>query len=398
MNTNRLPSSSASSTPTHPQPAALRPTDATSQGVQWLWPQRLPVGKLTLLEGSPGSGTSLLALTLAACLSTGSAWPDGTPCPQGNVLFIAAHDDDNDTLLPRLEALGANPSHIIFLPRICCDPTPSSPFRTRPWALPEDLAFLKTFLRQMEIRLLILDPFSAIPGLRQSLLDLVHLAQRSKCAILLTDSLRQAPANPLHPSLPPSPVRTAARSCLLLAPDPTDERKHLLLTTKHPLCASVDILSYTIIVTEGGIPLLHWLGPQPTSHLTRLATAPLRSPQRQAILRFLHDSPTACTLSDILKATSYDQDAGRKLIGRMRLAGELVSPARGLYTTSGHPCLASDPAPLEPPSPSPTSTSGNSPVTNVTNVTNPLKAASPGPQSLSLSHNRPVTNVTNVPE
>ncbi len=33
------------------------------------------------------------------------------------------------------------------------------------------------------------------------------------------------------------------------------------------------------------------------------------------------------------------------MIMRMRMAGELVSPARGLYTTSGHPCLASFPDP-----------------------------------------------------
>src|SRR5207248_9407854 len=78
--------------------------DVASQPVHWLWPQRIPLGKLTLLEGSPGSGTSLFALHLAACLSAGSPWPDGTPCPQGNVLLIAPHDSVSETIKPRLEA------------------------------------------------------------------------------------------------------------------------------------------------------------------------------------------------------------------------------------------------------------------------------------------------------
>ena len=116
--------------------------DVASQQVQWLWPQRLPLGKLTLLEGSPGSGTSLLALHLATCLSAGSPWPDGTPCPQGNVLLIAPHDSVSDTIKPRLEAAGADPSHIFFLPHIA-DPSASPPGRSHLFSLPQDLALLE---------------------------------------------------------------------------------------------------------------------------------------------------------------------------------------------------------------------------------------------------------------
>src|SRR5207248_3410186 len=122
---------------------------------------------LTLLEGSPGSGTSLFALSLAACLSTGSAWPDGTPSQPGNVLLIAPHDSLRDTIPLRLHAAGADTNHIFFFSRFA-DPAPSAPRRVRPLALPEDLALLEKILLRMQVRLLILDPFSAIPGFRQS--------------------------------------------------------------------------------------------------------------------------------------------------------------------------------------------------------------------------------------
>ncbi len=367
MNTNHLPQHplDASEPLQPPAPPDLQLphlclANVASQHVHWLWPGRLPLGKLTLLEGSPGSGTSLFALHLAACLSAGSPWPDGTPCPQGNVLLIAPHDSVSDTIKPRLEAAGADTTHIFFLSHIA-DTSASTTHRSRPFSLPQDLALLESTLTHLHIRLLIVDPFSAIPGLGHGLLDLVQLAQRTGCAILLTRSLKQPPIDPLRPHSPISPAHTAARSHLLLAPDPANEHQHLLLTTRHPLCASPSILSYEIVSTQQGIPTLHWLGQRDPSHLTLLSTGPLHSSQRQSILRFVHESSTACTIKDILQATSYDHDAGRKMIRRMRMAGELVSPARGLYTTSAHPCLASFPDPSSTSQPDPTP----SPVPNV---------------------------------
>ena len=45
--------------------AALRHMELTPRHVDWLWPGRLPVGKLSLLEGDPQLGKSLLTLDLA---------------------------------------------------------------------------------------------------------------------------------------------------------------------------------------------------------------------------------------------------------------------------------------------------------------------------------------------
>ena len=35
---------------------------APAEKVRWLWPGRIPLGKLTILEGDPGLGKSLLTL------------------------------------------------------------------------------------------------------------------------------------------------------------------------------------------------------------------------------------------------------------------------------------------------------------------------------------------------
>src|SRR5438270_469795 len=182
-------------------------------------------------------------------------------------------------------------------------------------------------------------PEPTIRFLPRCLPALVDLARQTNCAILLTRSLPQAPVDPFHAPAPTSPVLQAARSRLLLAPDPTGDGHQLLLTTKHALCTQPGTLAYNILASEAGMPTIHWLGQRDHDQLTRLCTGPIRSPYRQAILRFLQHSDVPRTIPDILQATSYDREAGRKMLVRMKMAGELVSPTRGLYTTAHHPCL-----------------------------------------------------------
>src|SRR5205807_7687569 len=82
----------------------LSPRDIT-----WLWPFRLGEGKLSVLEGDPGLGKSLLALDLCARLSTGRPWPDGKPGPgPAASIYLSGEDGDEDTIVPRLLALGAD--------------------------------------------------------------------------------------------------------------------------------------------------------------------------------------------------------------------------------------------------------------------------------------------------
>ena len=62
-------------------PADLYPefnfaNEINPQPLQWLWPDRIPLAKLTLLIGDPGVGKPLLATDLAARVSTGAPWPD----------------------------------------------------------------------------------------------------------------------------------------------------------------------------------------------------------------------------------------------------------------------------------------------------------------------------------
>jgi len=77
--------------------------------VEWLWHPYVARGKLTLLDGDPGCGKSLLTLDLAARLSRGVSLPGEfasvAPC---RTLLLSIEDGADDTIWPRLRAAGAD--------------------------------------------------------------------------------------------------------------------------------------------------------------------------------------------------------------------------------------------------------------------------------------------------
>src|SRR5438046_8529746 len=74
-------------------------TKAPLQSVRWLWEKRLPLAGITLLDGDHGCGKSLLALQIAAHVSSGTLMPDGTLTTQGGVVIVTPHTDATTTQL-----------------------------------------------------------------------------------------------------------------------------------------------------------------------------------------------------------------------------------------------------------------------------------------------------------
>jgi len=90
--------------------------DVQAKPIPWLWPHRVPRGMLTLLAGDPGEGKSYIALDMAARVSKGREWPDGTGnAPLGTTILITLEDPSEYVIKPRLDLLGADASRIIRL-------------------------------------------------------------------------------------------------------------------------------------------------------------------------------------------------------------------------------------------------------------------------------------------
>lgn len=156
--------------------------------IGWLWRGWLAKGKVHILAGAPGTGKTSLAMALAATLTTGSRWPDGTPANPGEVLIWSGEDDPSDTLIPRLMAAGA------ALERVHIVASTTDKSGPRSFDPAGDMALLADHVATMNPApaLLIIDPVvSAVAGdshkngeVRRALQPLVDLAMVRKIAVL----------------------------------------------------------------------------------------------------------------------------------------------------------------------------------------------------------------------
>jgi len=90
-------------------------SEVEPERIQWLWQNRIPLGKLSVLDGDPGLGKSAATTDFAARVSVGRTWPDGEECKVGGVVIASAEDGEADTIRPRLDAAGGDPSKVLAL-------------------------------------------------------------------------------------------------------------------------------------------------------------------------------------------------------------------------------------------------------------------------------------------
>jgi AAA domain len=216
--------------------------EARPQSIRWLWERRLPLAGLCLLDGDHGCGKSLLALQIAACVSSGAPLPDGSPTTQGGVVIVSAHTDATTTQLQLLTALQADLSRIEILSYIHDPETSSHPSGYRPFSLPKDLPRLFDAVERVNANIIIFDSFIDLLShesrwtdqrLGHFLADLnQHLIERNIACLLI----RNCPAKGGHarPSVLERSERflTNAATRLLLAPHPMQPDQFLLSHAK----------------------------------------------------------------------------------------------------------------------------------------------------------------------
>src|SRR6266496_1203955 len=325
-------------------------SDIQEYQLRWLWEQRVLRGKITLLDGDPDLGKSLITLDLAARVTTGKPMPDSTPGIQGNVILIAPEDDASDTIKPRILAAGGDPSRVRLLTIFEKPGAETGQVNYIPLTLPSQFATLVQSVKNTHAVLVIIDPLIAVldrkfsasrdQDMRHVLSGLAFLAQYTDCAILLVRHLNKGSLhNPLYRGSGSIGIIASARSGLLVVRDPSDENKRILTTTKNNLSIKAPNLTYNITANSDGIPTINWLGTShtPLTHLLK-STSSLSS-GRQVIVSLLHESDTPLGPKEIAEQTGQVGSQVRLVLRRMLNSQEIISPAYGLYTVHGHRSL-----------------------------------------------------------
>ena len=262
-------------------------SEVVPERVDWLWPERIPKGKLTIFEGDPGEGKSAAATDIGARVSVGRSWPDGAPCNAGGVVLCSAEDGEADTLRPRLDAAGGDPEKVLALATVRDGDS------ERLLSIPEDLNTLRLGMERVGATLAVIDSLSAFlsgdvdshknQGVRRALAPLAKLAEETGAALLVVRHLNKGNGgNPLYRGGGSTGIVGAARSAFLVAKHPQDERRRVLAPVKSNLAKPAPSLAFVLSEAANGAVIVEWKGETPHT-AAALLSAPKDPEERSAL-------------------------------------------------------------------------------------------------------------------
>ena len=251
--------------PTDRKLVVQRASDVALEKIEWIWPGRIAVGKLTLIGGSPGLGKSQITTFLAATVSTGGDWPcaEGR-APVGSTILLSAEDGLQDTIVPRLQAAKANLMRVFVVASVAG----KNGSARRMFNLKDDLSLLESKISELEtVRLVIIDPISAYMGgadgngnveTRDILEPLSELAGRLRTAVVAVTHLNKgggaAKQSALHRFVGSIAFAAAARTAFMVVKDADDEENRFFLHVKSnlgPRCPGLSFHSQQMDLEDG---------------------------------------------------------------------------------------------------------------------------------------------------
>jgi len=246
-----------------------RVSQVQAEPLRWLWSGRLALGKVSLLEGDPGLGKSLLSLDLCARLSRGRAFPDGfAMLGPSNALVLNAEDGVADTVRSRLAVLDADLDRVFV--------RKETGLGRDAIRLPSQIGVLNDAVKETKARLVILDPLLAYfdgsvasgndQSVRRALMPLAALAERHECAVLMVRHLnKRGGKQAIYRGGGAIGLLGACRSAWLVGRDPVVPGQCVLAQVKNNLAPPQGSLAYRVETGQGGQVRLRWQGTSPWS-------------------------------------------------------------------------------------------------------------------------------------
>jgi hypothetical protein len=230
-------------------------SDIEPERVEWLWDQRIPRGKITILDGDPDRGKSMILYDLAARVTTGKSLPDGQPLDKAGALIVSMEDGAADTIVPRFTASGGDPTKAKIIGS------------EQPLVIPDDLDRLERAIRQTGARFVAIDPIMSFLAdrvdmrsdqqVRRALQPLADIAQRTGAAIVLCRHLNKSGGGEtIYRGQGSIGFIGIVRSGLMVGKHPDQEDVFVLAGAKSNLSKKPESLAYRItgVVTPCDIP------------------------------------------------------------------------------------------------------------------------------------------------
>ena len=241
--------------------------DIQESHLEWLWPGRIPLGKLSVIAGDPGLGKSLVTIAIAAAVTSEAKWPDCHEyAPHGSVILLSGEDDDSDTVKPRLRAAGADLDNVHSLSGVIKNDDGTR----QGLALDRNIDLLRDAIHRIpDCRLVVIDPIAAFLGsvdshknadVRGLLSMLAEIAQESRVAILYVSHLNKGTGGPMARITGSGAFVAAARSAMIVGRDPEDADRRIIFMPKCNLSKEVEGVAYRVRESreDSKLPVVEW--------------------------------------------------------------------------------------------------------------------------------------------
>lgn len=211
--------------------------DIQARAVEWLWERRIPRGMISVVAGKPDQGKGLFSARVAADVTKRG----------GRVLYSAIEDDHGLMTKPRLLAAGADLEKV-YLWR---------------FQVPSHINELRAYVERNKIDLVVMDPFNAhlssgvsrfSDNVRKATTPLSELAEKTGCAILITEHALKKVSKNAHPLTAiggsGSGLPAAARMAFIFGVNPDDGDSRILACVKHNITQKPQSLQFEVDVDE----------------------------------------------------------------------------------------------------------------------------------------------------
>jgi len=299
--------------------------------IEWLWPNRIPLGKYTEIIGYPGIGKTVLHCNLMARVSSGQNCPDcDVPMGPGGVVFMTAEDDAADTIKPRLDAAGADCSRIRLVESVGARDPETGQRTIRSISLDRNVPAIEQAIEATPgCKLVVIDPITAYCGktdshkaaeVRALLVPLTEMAVRHNVAVVgVTHFNKGGGGGPaVGRGMGSLAWVAAARMAWGVVRQNEEPAIRLMLPIKCNLAGDIAGLSYKI-VDQNGVPVVEWMPDQITTTVDEVLTSAngtgRQSPKRRDVKAWLKSmvDTDPVPANDILNAED-GKEFGERLI------------------------------------------------------------------------------------
>jgi len=290
--------------------------EVAEEPLVFVWKPYLPLGKLIHFGGASSQAKSPVTIDLAARISVGAPFPDGTPNHMGpkSVILLNIEDGFPDTILPRYRIAGGDKTKLCYVQGTRLNGNDPGSLVERGVALDRDFRLLANKARSItDLGLMVIDPITNYLGglkmndegeVRSVLTPLAKLAAELNVVVITVGHFnrRERGTDPLHRIMGAAAFTGVARSVYAFGPDPEDKSKfaHVMTTVRGAVGEGPSLRYKTELISENrpdGPPLdivkVVWTG---TSDATAEDSVDPPSAQEKS-----HESAAADLLREIVR-------------------------------------------------------------------------------------------------